>query len=76
VVNPPGGKYNHFINEALPEDPDEWFGNAAEIAGSWWPDWQRWVTSFDKSEVAARIPGSGPLPAIEDAPGSYVMVRS
>jgi polyhydroxyalkanoate synthase len=44
VVNPPdGGKYSHWINEDLPPDPDEWFKGATEIAGSWWPDWQRWV---------------------------------
>jgi polyhydroxyalkanoate synthase len=77
VVNPPGGgKYNHFINDSLPEDPDAWFEEATEVAGSWWPDWQRWVTSFDKTQVAARIPGAGKLKAIEAAPGSYVTVRS
>jgi polyhydroxyalkanoate synthase len=76
VVNPPGsGKYSHWVNETLPPDPEEWFRGATELAGSWWPDWQRWVTSQDKGakeQVPARIPGTGALPAIEDAPGSYV----
>ena len=77
VVNPPeGGKYNHFINDAFPEDPDEWLENATEVAGSWWPDWQRWVTGSDKTQVPARIPGTGKLRAIEPAPGSYVRVRA
>jgi polyhydroxyalkanoate synthase len=76
VVNPPdGGKYNHFINENWPDSPDEWFEGATEVSGSWWPDWQRWVTSFDKTQVPARIPGKGKLKAIEAAPGSYVAVR-
>jgi polyhydroxyalkanoate synthase len=76
VVNPPdGGKYNHFINASAPENPDEWFEGATEVSGSWWPDWQRWVTSFDKTQVPARIPGKGKLKAIEAAPGSYVAVR-
>jgi polyhydroxyalkanoate synthase len=76
VVNPPeGGKYNHFINQSLPEDTDEWLAGATEVAGSWWPDWQRWVTSFDKTMVPARSPGKGKLKAIEAAPGSYVTVR-
>ena len=45
VVNPPdGGKYSHWINTDLPADPEEWFKGATEIAGSWWPDWHRWVT--------------------------------
>jgi polyhydroxyalkanoate synthase len=73
VVNPPeGGKYSHWINENLPEDPDEWFNGATELAGSWWPDWHRWITAQDKAMVPARQPGDGKLRAIEDAPGSYV----
>ncbi len=77
VVNPPeGGKYNHFVNETLAPTPDEWFANATEIAGSWWPDWQRWVTSFDKTQVPARTPGQGQLPALEAAPGSYVAIAA
>jgi polyhydroxyalkanoate synthase len=75
VVNPPeGGKYNHFINNDMPEDPEEWSAGATEVSGSWWPDWQRWVTGFDKTRVPARIPGKGKVKAIEAAPGSYVKV--
>jgi polyhydroxyalkanoate synthase len=75
VVNPPeGGKYNHFINDNMVEDADEWFAGATEVSGSWWPDWQHWVTSFDKTRVPARIPGKGKVKAIEAAPGSYVKV--
>jgi polyhydroxyalkanoate synthase len=77
VVNPPdGGKYNHFVNGQMPADADEWFAGATEVAGSWWPDWQRWVTSFDKSQIPARIPGKGKLKALEPAPGTYVTVRA
>ncbi len=76
VVNPPdSGKYNHWVNEALPADPDAWLSDAAEMAGSWWPDWHRWILAHDKKQVAARVPGTGKLPALEDAPGSYVQVR-
>lgn len=76
VVNPPeGGKYSHWINKDLPPDPEEWFKGATEIAGSWWPDWHRWVSSQAKAQVPARVPGDGKLKPIEDAPGSYVKVR-
>jgi polyhydroxyalkanoate synthase len=76
VVNPPdGGKYSHWINEALPPDPEAWLAGATEIAGSWWPDWHRWVVSHGKAQVPARVPGEGKLPALEDAPGSYVKLR-
>ena len=76
VVNPPeGGKYSHWINPDLPPDPEAWFLGATEIAGSWWPDWHRWVTGLSHEQVPAREPGAGKLPAIEQAPGSYVKVR-
>jgi polyhydroxyalkanoate synthase len=77
VVNPPdGGKYNHWVNTALPADPQAWLEGATELAGSWWPDWHRWVVGRAAPMVPARVPGDGALPVIEDAPGSYVRVRS
>jgi polyhydroxyalkanoate synthase len=77
VVNPPdSGKYSHWTGEALPPNPEDWFAGATEMAGSWWPDWQRWVTAINKDEVPARIPGDRQLPAIEDAPGRYVRVMA
>jgi len=75
VVNPPeAGKYSHWVNEALPAEPEAWLAGATELAGSWWPDWQRWVSGQAKAKVAARQPGAGKLPAVEDAPGGYVKV--
>ena len=77
VVNPPeGGKYSHWINAEVPPDPDAWMAGATEMAGSWWPDWQRWVSALDDMQVPPRVPGDGGLPAIENAPGSYVKVRA
>lgn len=78
VVNPPeSGKYNHFINAECPASPTDWFHNATEISGSWWPDWQRWVLALNAEKVPARDPGSVKgFKALEDAPGSYVKVKS
>lgn len=77
VVNPPeSGKYSHWIGEDLPSEPEAWIAGATEMAGSWWPDWQRWIAAQDGTRVPARQPGQGGLPAIEDAPGSYVKVRA
>ncbi|WP_149537092.1 PHA/PHB synthase family protein [Siccirubricoccus phaeus] len=77
IVNPPdSGKYSHWVNEQLPPDPEEWFRGATELAGSWWPDWHRWVTALGKETVPARVPGEGGLPALEDAPGNYVKVMA
>jgi len=77
VVNPPeGGKYNHWVNEALPPSPQEWLDGATELAGSWWGDWNRWVAAHAPEQVPARIPGEGKLAAMEDAPGGYVSVKA
>lgn len=78
VVNPPeSGKYNHFINDKRGADPAEWFANATEISGSWWPDWQHWVSALHNEQVPARVAGSTKAyPALGDAPGSYVQVKS
>ncbi len=74
VVNhPDSGKYSHWVAPSTPESPDEWEAMATEIAGSWWPDWQRWVSRLAPETVPAREPGAT-VPAIEDAPGSYVKV--
>jgi polyhydroxyalkanoate synthase len=48
---------------------------AQEHAGSWWPDWFEWLKDQDARMVRARQPGAGKLPALEDAPGSYVKLR-
>jgi polyhydroxyalkanoate synthase len=77
VVNPPdGGKYSHYVNNEIAPTPDDWSSKATEIAGSWWPDWQRWVSALSKARVPARTPGAGGLEVLEDAPGSYVKVKA
>ncbi len=77
VVNAPeGGKYSYWSNETLAKDAETWLASATEIGGSWWPDWQRWILTHDKSQVPARQPGDRGLTAIEPAPGSFVKVKS
>ena len=77
VVNPPAsGKYSHWTNPKNPATPDSWLAGAKEHAGSWWPEWAKWVARHSGEKVPARVPGSGKLKAIEDAPGSYVRVMS
>jgi polyhydroxyalkanoate synthase len=76
VISPPGTKYGYWANDNLPPSPDEWFAGATPHQGSWWPLWDEWVTLLDGDRVPAREPGSGQLPIIESAPGSYVCVRS
>ena len=77
VVNPPRKhKYGYRVTNKPPADPVEWANRAEIHAGSWWPEWERWVKRRAGAQVAARTPGDGQLDLLEDAPGSYVKVRS
>jgi polyhydroxyalkanoate synthase subunit PhaC len=76
VISAPGSKYGHWTNDNLPPRPEEWFAGATPHQGSWWPVWDEWVTQLDSDRVPAREPGGGKLTIIENAPGSYVRVRS
>jgi polyhydroxyalkanoate synthase len=78
VVNPPGKpKYQYWIGgKPVGSDIDTWMKAAKEHPGSWWPDWFEWLKTQSSETVPARKVGSGKLKAIEDAPGSYVKVRS
>ena len=77
VVNPPAaGKYCYWTQSKTPKSPDSWFNGTKQADGSWWPEWQRWVSKFGGEQVPAREPGTGKYKAIEDAPGAYVKMKS
>jgi polyhydroxyalkanoate synthase len=77
VVNPPEAeKYGYWTNAKNPKDPDAWVNSAKEHKGSWWPEWQKWISGFTDGKVPARQPGDGELKVIEDAPGSFVKVQA
>ena len=76
VVNPPAAsKYCYWTNDKLPKSPDAWLEGATQHAGSWWTEWQNWAKAFAGGKVPARQPGDGKLKPIENAPGSYVVVK-
>jgi polyhydroxyalkanoate synthase subunit PhaC len=77
VINHPDAKkYQHWTNPELPETVEEWRSAAVEHPGSWWPHWAAWLNARSGEMVPARDPAKGPLKPIEDAPGSFVKVRS
>ncbi|WP_269533934.1 alpha/beta hydrolase [Chitinimonas sp. BJYL2] len=76
IVNPPAAnKYGYATNPDLPTTPDAWLAGSTAHEGSWWVDWDQWLTPYRGKPVAARQPGEGGLAAIEDAPGRYVKAR-
>jgi poly[(R)-3-hydroxyalkanoate] polymerase subunit PhaC len=78
VVNPPAKrKYQYWTGDSPNgADLEAWMKTATEHPGSWWPDWFEWLKSQDADTVPAREIGGGRFNAIEDAPGSYVKVKS
>lgn len=81
VVSPPGKtKYPYWKNSRPLSHPqcatlDEWITGADEVSDSWWPHWIKWLEPYAGPLVRARQPGAK-LGVIEDAPGSYVKVKS
>jgi polyhydroxyalkanoate synthase len=77
IVNPPAAKkYHYWTNEATPDSPDAWFEGATQHPGSWWEDWQAWMEARNGGDkIPARVPGDGGLKVLEDAPGSFAMLR-
>src|SRR5215207_47829 len=77
VVNPPvRNRYQHWTGGPPTGELETWLEDAEERPGSWWPDWHAWSEAQDRMRVPAREIGGGKLTPIEDAPGSYVQVKS
>ncbi|MFD2143132.1 class I poly(R)-hydroxyalkanoic acid synthase [Ancylobacter oerskovii] len=77
VINPPArAKYQYWTGDAPAGSLEEWIAAADMHPGSWWPDWLAWLEAQDSERAPAREPGGGVLDPIEDAPGSYVKVKS
>jgi polyhydroxyalkanoate synthase len=81
VINPPAAKkYQYWTNDAFGEDGakniESWKKGSIEHPGSWWPDWDQWLSKLSGPKVPARQPGDGELKALCDAPGTYVKVKA
>ncbi|MDR3464573.1 MAG: alpha/beta fold hydrolase [Xanthobacteraceae bacterium] len=78
VVSPPGVKNRHYrIRERGPlglyVGPDDWMNQAELRDGSWWPAWTAWLDARSGERVAPPAMGSEGYPAIDEAPGRYVL---
>jgi polyhydroxyalkanoate synthase len=77
IINPPAAKkYHYWTSDARPETADEWLKGAAQHPGSWWDDWQGWIAAQNgKDGGDEKVPARIPANALEDAPGSYALLR-
>ncbi len=72
VINPPSAnKHGYWTNPEMPASAEAWLESATRHEGSWWPEWQAWLTRDGAAKVNARKPKT----EIEPAPGSYVRMR-
>lgn len=79
VINSPAkNKRNYWTNDSGKADSaDAWFQGAAEHAGSWWPEWAKFLSDNGGKKVKPKAkPGNAKYKAIEPAPGRYVKVKA
>ncbi len=78
ILNPPGNpKAKYFKAKKAgkpPADVETWMAGAEELPGSWWPYWIEWLGNrAGKRKPASALLGSKKHPAMEPAPGLYVL---
>jgi polyhydroxyalkanoate synthase subunit PhaC len=85
VINPPSAnKYQYWTNDKFggekgkpfPATVEEWQAGTTETPGSWWGDWDKWLSKLSGKKIAARKPGDGKLKVLGDAPGTYVKIKA
>lgn len=71
-VDPPKRRY--WSGDATgARDPEAWRAGQEKVPGSWWADWTGWLADACGPQVPARQPGAGSYPALDPAPGRYVL---
>ncbi|WP_269497534.1 PHA/PHB synthase family protein [Castellaniella sp. S9] len=83
VINPPArGRrgywaYDEGDRRDAAVDAQAWQRDAPRHAGSWWPDWLRWLSGHSGRKVRAKDTlGNRRYRTLEPAPGHYVRVRA
>ena len=78
IVNPPSpwSKKQYLAGAASRRrDPVKWKDKQAPVKGSWWPDWLAWLKPRSGRKVTPPTMGSQKFPALEPAPGRYVLEK-
>ena len=81
VINPASKKKrSYWTNEAKVKgvaEFEKWIEGATEHAGSWWPEWAKFLADNGGKQIKAPAkPGNAKFKPIEPAPGRYVKVRA
>ncbi len=78
VINPASKNRRGFwVNGLQGADADRWLASAEERKGSWWPHWQAWLGKYAGAlRPAPASPGNAAYPALDAAPGRYVLEKA
>jgi hypothetical protein len=78
IISEPGHPHRSYQIYSVPKnhdwiDSEQWLAQAAEVEGSWWPAWSRWLSHHSSSPVKAKEIANGET--LQNAPGKYVQTR-
>ena len=82
IVSEPGHKGRSYQISTMPGSarytpPGQWQTTTPTQEGSWWEEWQPWLVEHSAGMIKPPAMGNGKkaYALIEDAPGSYVLVK-
>jgi polyhydroxyalkanoate synthase len=83
IISEPGHDRRHYrvatSHDGRPYvDPDVWLARTPTIEGSWWPEWESWLSAQSSSdELGPRTitADRATFPPLCDAPGTYVLQK-
>jgi polyhydroxyalkanoate synthase len=75
LVNPPGNRRaSYHVGVVDDRDPAQWVNSAERQSDSWWPNYTTWLAEHSGQRRPAGFElGSSRFPALEPAPGVYVL---
>ncbi len=78
LVNPPSpeSRSSFRVADDVSAEPDDFLVQAPQLPGSWWPDWDAWLTErAGELKRAPKTLGNRKHKAQAKAPGTYVLAR-
>jgi polyhydroxyalkanoate synthase len=81
IVSEPGHKGRHYQIATMPSSarytpPGQWQSATPTKEGSWWEDWQAWLDKYSEGKIKPpAMGGAKDYAPIENAPGSYVLMK-
>jgi polyhydroxyalkanoate synthase len=81
IISEPGHPRRHFRTATTHDgaryvDPETWVARTPVKEGSWWPEWEAWLStksSSEKVEGRTIAPERKTLPPLCEAPGTFVL---